>query len=59
MNTTANAWMLHPADCTCVKCSTWREQHGPGCACGLKGCWERQVLLEDGEAFDEELLPQG
>jgi hypothetical protein len=52
MNTTVNAWMLHPLDCPCLKCTTWREQHGLGCDCGLKSCWERQVLLQEGEVDD-------
>jgi hypothetical protein len=55
MNTSANAWMLHPFGCSCMKCTTWRTTHGMGCRCGLKSCWERQVLLEDSEI--EELLP--
>src|ERR671919_2438342 len=57
MNTSASSWMLHPLDCTCVKCAAWRSQHGVGCKCGLKSCWERQILLEEDET--DELLPTG
>jgi len=52
MNTTVNAWMLHPLDCPCLKCRAWGDQHGLGCGCGLKSCWERQILLQEGEVDD-------
>jgi hypothetical protein len=56
MNTTVNAWMLHPWECSCTNCTNHRHTHRD-CRtnpCGLKSCWERIILMEDGEI--EELV---
>lgn len=56
-DTSATAWYLHPLDCDCLKCTTWLKSHGPGCKCGLKSCWEKNAMLIEGDAFDQDLLP--
>ena len=30
MNTSAQSWMLHPYECPCLKCTTYRNLHGNG-----------------------------